>query len=203
MPIRQRYIHIYPLVYLADIIKYMLEVIGAGNPEYRGQDWGDVWANSQNCKQLSDEISHTIESRRSNEKERNKDDDREYAMPIWTQVVAVTKRSFVAYWRTPEYNIVSPIPHASMILQTKNLIGQIRPAHLHRPLQHLYLLAPGQQLHRHAIPPLLRLHDPHHLSAAHPAAAASLSTLPGPLRVPRSKLEDLPLDCIRNLCYPA
>lgn len=84
----------------------MLEVIGAGNPDYKGQDWGDVWANSENCKHLSDDINHVIESRRNNEKERSKDDEREYAMPIPAQVLAVTKRAFVAYWRTPEYNIV-------------------------------------------------------------------------------------------------
>ncbi|KAL3456754.1 ABC-2 type transporter-domain-containing protein [Aspergillus heterothallicus] len=89
----------------ANPAEYMLEVIGAGNPEYKGQDWGDVWAESQECKALSDEIKKLTESRRGNEQERNKDDDREYAMPIWTQVVAVTKRSFIAYWRTPEYNI--------------------------------------------------------------------------------------------------
>jgi hypothetical protein len=85
----------------------MLEVIGAGNPEYKGQDWADVWSESQEYKALSEEINNIIESRRGGEQERNKDDDREYAMPIWTQVVAVTKRSFVAYWRTPEYTIVS------------------------------------------------------------------------------------------------
>jgi ATP-binding cassette subfamily G (WHITE) protein 2 (SNQ2) len=86
----------------------MLEVIGAGDPNYKGQDWGDVWANSENCKKLSDEINKVVEMRRNNEKERNKDDDREYAMPIWVQILAVTKRSFTAYWRTPQYNIVRP-----------------------------------------------------------------------------------------------
>ncbi|KAL4767698.1 ABC-2 type transporter-domain-containing protein [Aspergillus nidulans var. acristatus] len=89
----------------ANPAEYMLEVIGAGDPNYKGQDWGDVWANSENCKKLSDEINKVVEMRRNNEKERNKDDDREYAMPIWVQILAVTKRSFTAYWRTPQYNI--------------------------------------------------------------------------------------------------
>ncbi|KAL2871009.1 putative ABC transporter [Aspergillus lucknowensis] len=89
----------------ANPAEYMLEVIGAGNPEYKGQDWGDVWSNSQESKALSEDISGIIESRQHDEKERRKDDDREYAMPIWTQVVTVTKRSFTAYWRTPQYNI--------------------------------------------------------------------------------------------------
>ncbi|KAL3478070.1 ABC-2 type transporter-domain-containing protein [Aspergillus californicus] len=89
----------------ANPAEYMLEVIGAGNPEYRGQDWGDVWASSQECKRLSDDIKSIVETRRNKEQEQNRDDDREFAMPIWTQVVTVTKRSFTAYWRTPEYNI--------------------------------------------------------------------------------------------------
>ncbi|KAL4735804.1 ABC-2 type transporter-domain-containing protein [Aspergillus similis] len=89
----------------ANPAEYMLEVIGAGDPNYKGQDWGDVWANSKNCKNLSDDINKVIETRRNNEKERNNDDNREYAMPIWVQIMAVTKRSFTAYWRTPQYNI--------------------------------------------------------------------------------------------------
>ncbi|KAL2810856.1 ABC-2 type transporter-domain-containing protein [Aspergillus granulosus] len=89
----------------ANPAEYMLEVIGAGNPEYKGQDWADVWSESQECKDLSTEINNIIVSRQRGEQERNKDDDREYAMPIWTQIVTVTKRSFIAYWRTPEYNI--------------------------------------------------------------------------------------------------
>ncbi|KAJ0419394.1 ABC-2 type transporter-domain-containing protein [Aspergillus carlsbadensis] len=89
----------------ANPAEYMLEVIGAGNPEYKGQDWADVWSESQECKALSDEINNIIESRRGGEQERDKDDGREYAMPIWTQIVVVTKRSFIAYWRTPEYTI--------------------------------------------------------------------------------------------------
>lgn len=85
----------------------MLEVIGAGNPEYKGQDWAEVWANSHLAKERSDEINQIIDTRRDKQDTGRKDDNREYAMPIWTQIVAVTKRSFISYWRTPEYNAVS------------------------------------------------------------------------------------------------
>lgn len=88
----------------------MLEVIGAGNPDYKGQDWGDVWANSPQAKERSDEINQIIQTRRDKQDTGRKDDNREYAMPIWVQIVAVTKRSFVAYWRSPEYNAVSYQP---------------------------------------------------------------------------------------------
>ncbi|KAJ5899540.1 CDR ABC transporter [Penicillium taxi] len=83
--------------------EYMLEVIGAGNPDYKGQDWGDVWTNSTESKQLSTEIDNVISSRRNVQDEKITNDDREYAMPLYVQVMAVTKRAFVAYWRLPDY----------------------------------------------------------------------------------------------------
>lgn len=39
------------------------------------------------------------------------DDDREFAMPLGTQVYAVVKRSFVSYWRTPDYMIGKFVLH--------------------------------------------------------------------------------------------
>ncbi|RHZ45989.1 putative ABC transporter [Aspergillus thermomutatus] len=89
----------------ANPAEYMLDVIGAGNPDYKGKDWGDVWAQSPQCKQLAEDIEKIIDSRRNSEDRQDKDDDREYAMPIWTQIVTVTKRAFVAYWRSPEYTL--------------------------------------------------------------------------------------------------
>ncbi|KAJ5825703.1 CDR ABC transporter [Penicillium riverlandense] len=86
----------------ANPAEYMLEVIGAGNPDYKGKDWGDVWANSSESTQLSQEIEDIINSRRNVQNETLKD-DREYAMPVHAQILAVTKRAFVAYWRTPDY----------------------------------------------------------------------------------------------------
>ncbi|OJJ45430.1 hypothetical protein ASPZODRAFT_69926 [Penicilliopsis zonata CBS 506.65] len=89
----------------ANPAEYMLEVIGAGNPDYKGKDWGDVWANSPQCQQLTEEIDGIISSRRDQFNEKATQDDREYAMPVWTQIVTVTRRSFIAYWRTPDYAI--------------------------------------------------------------------------------------------------
>ncbi|THC99137.1 hypothetical protein EYZ11_001388 [Aspergillus tanneri] len=88
----------------ANPAEYMLEVIGGGNPDYKGQDWAEVWARSPQAKARSEEIDQLIESRRGKEESESKDDTREYAMPIWAQILAVTKRSFTAYWRTPEYS---------------------------------------------------------------------------------------------------
>lgn len=87
----------------ANPAEYMLEAIGAGNPDYKGQDWGDVWASSPEHTQRSDEIQSMINDRRTASSTRATDDDREYAMPLSTQVYSVVKRSFTSYWRTPEY----------------------------------------------------------------------------------------------------
>lgn len=103
----------------------MLEVIGAGNPEYSGKDWADVWANSSESKQRSEEIDQIINSRCNEKDQGSRNDDREFAMPLWAQIVIVTKRAFIAYWRTPEYVIVcqtsSPNPRYSTWLTDKHI----------------------------------------------------------------------------------
>ena len=87
----------------ANPAEYMLEAIGAGNPDYHGQDWGDVWAASPERERESQEIQSMIADRRIVSDNAQLVDDREFAMPLGTQVKAVVLRSFKAYWRTPEY----------------------------------------------------------------------------------------------------
>lgn len=95
----------------ANPAEWMLEVIGAGNPDYEGQDWGDTWQQSKNFQEQTKEMGQMIEGRRHVEHSKNIQDDREYAMPIWTQTSAVVKRSFIAYWRTPNYIMGKMILH--------------------------------------------------------------------------------------------
>ncbi|KAJ0165507.1 Brefeldin A resistance protein [Colletotrichum tanaceti] len=83
--------------------EYMLEAIGAGDPNYKGKDWGDVWAQSEHKATRSREMDDMLSNRRDVEPSKSLKDDREYAMPLTTQTMAVVKRSFVAYWRTPNY----------------------------------------------------------------------------------------------------
>lgn len=82
----------------ANPAEYMLETIGAGDPNYKGKDWGDVWAESENHQQRSNEIAEMIGKRKNVEMSKNLKDDREYAMPVGVQTMAVVKRTFVAYW---------------------------------------------------------------------------------------------------------
>ncbi|KAF2274688.1 ABC drug exporter AtrF [Westerdykella ornata] len=86
----------------ANPAEYMLEAIGAGDPNYRGPDWGDIWATSEENKRLSEEIQGIIRDRRDASGSETRD-DREYAMPLSTQLVTVIHRSFVAMWRDPVY----------------------------------------------------------------------------------------------------
>lgn len=83
--------------------EYMLEAIGAGDPGYKGQDWGDIWAKSPQNEKLGKEIQDIISQRRDASKNEEARDDREYAMPYPKQWLAVVKRSFVAIWRDPPY----------------------------------------------------------------------------------------------------
>ena len=95
----------------ANPAEYMLEAIGAGDPDYKGQDWGDVWAASPERNQRSQEIQSMISERRSMSSGSKTDDNREYAMPLGTQLMAVVKRSFVSYWRDPDYVIGKVLLH--------------------------------------------------------------------------------------------
>lgn len=95
----------------ANPAEYMLEAIGAGDPNYKGKDWGDVWASSAEYEARSREIQEMIAERRNAPTHGKTDDDREFAMPLGTQVYAVVKRSFVSYWRTPDYMIGKFVLH--------------------------------------------------------------------------------------------
>ena len=87
----------------ANPAEYMLEAIGAGDPSYKGQDWGDVWRSSPEHSSRSSEIQSMITSRLSNTSAHPVSSTREYAMPLSTQLLAVIKRDFTSYWRTPDY----------------------------------------------------------------------------------------------------
>lgn len=91
--------------------EYMLEAIGAGNPDYKGQDWGDVWASSPEHAERSREIEQMIGERRIASTNSKMDDNREYAMPLGVQISTVLHRSFISYWRSPDYVIGKFLVH--------------------------------------------------------------------------------------------
>lgn len=99
----------------ANPAEYMLEAIGAGNPDYKGQDWGDVWASSPEYHERTQEIQQMIAEGRGKAVSSNVDDDREFAMPLGTQIHAVMHRAFTSYWRSPDYMIGKFFLHISKI----------------------------------------------------------------------------------------
>ncbi|KAK5006696.1 hypothetical protein LTR28_006184, partial [Elasticomyces elasticus] len=56
--------------------EYMLEAIGAGNPDYKGKDWAVVWEESDEHHARSDEIADMIETREDAELSKALRDDR-------------------------------------------------------------------------------------------------------------------------------
>ena len=103
----------------ANPAEYMLEAIGAGNPDYQGQDWGDVWQASKERQERLQEIGTMIERRRNASTVSQLKDDREFAMPLSTQVWTVIYRTFVSYWRSPEYIVGKFMLH--IVVSTCNL----------------------------------------------------------------------------------
>lgn len=89
----------------ANPAEFMLDAIGAGNPDYKGPDWGDIWDASKEKQAITEEVQDLISKRRSKESKDKITDDRDYAMPLSTQVSTVLHRSFTSYWRSPEYVI--------------------------------------------------------------------------------------------------
>jgi ATP-binding cassette, subfamily G (WHITE), member 2, SNQ2 len=90
------------LLSLADV-RYMLDAIGAGATAKTNHDWGKSWADSDEHKQISEEIKQICNQRKNAEISKFMKDQREYAMPLSTQIIAVTKRAFTSYWRDPNY----------------------------------------------------------------------------------------------------
>ncbi|KAI5807966.1 putative ABC transporter [Peziza echinospora] len=83
--------------------EYMLDVIGVGEGKKSNKDWGDIWSNSEEYSERTREIEEIITQRQQTGRESRPNDELEFAMPWATQVRAVVKRSFISYWRSPNY----------------------------------------------------------------------------------------------------
>jgi hypothetical protein len=95
--------------------RYMLDAIGAGATAKTSQDWSKKWKGSEECKKITDEVAEICNDRKNAEISRFVKDQREYAMPLSTQIVAVTKRSFTSYWRDPNYLLGKYTPHLTTV----------------------------------------------------------------------------------------
>lgn len=85
----------------ANPAEYMLEAIGAGNPDQRSEDWAEIWSRSKENALLTQEIQDMIRLKRSSSPPM--EDSAEYAMPIHVQIGTVVHRSFSSMWRSRDY----------------------------------------------------------------------------------------------------
>ncbi|KGO61449.1 CDR ABC transporter [Penicillium expansum] len=84
--------------------EYMLGIVNAGKND-KGQDWFDVWKQSNESTQVQTELER-IHHEKSNESSAVDDASQghsEFAMPFWFQLTQVTYRVFQQYWRMPAY----------------------------------------------------------------------------------------------------
>jgi ATP-binding cassette subfamily G (WHITE) protein 2 (SNQ2) len=85
----------------ANPAEYMLDAIGAGNPNQKGSDWADIWSRSPENARLTREIEDVV--RISGASRPRVEDAAEYAMPIQVQISTVVHRSFSSMWRSRDY----------------------------------------------------------------------------------------------------
>lgn len=67
-------------------------------------DWNEEWRQSQEAQDVLSEISSLKLTRsKSAGAHKKKDDETEFAAPVWTQTTMLTRRLFTQYWRDPSY----------------------------------------------------------------------------------------------------
>ena len=85
----------------ANPAEWMLEVIGAAPGTHSDIDWHNTWKNSPEYREVKDELRKLEADAKP--ATTNEENTKEFASPLWQQLVEVTKRVFVQYWRTPSY----------------------------------------------------------------------------------------------------
>lgn len=103
--------------------EWMLDAIGAGQAHRIGdRDWGDIWRDSDELKEVQDEIVR-LKAERINDA--TKVDDKEYATPLWYQVRIVNWRTQLAFWRSPNYGFTRLFNHVIIALLTGLMFLQL------------------------------------------------------------------------------
>ena len=82
--------------------EYMLDVIGAGATATVDRDWYEVWRNSHECQEATEELN-TIHDEGRKQPPVSATLRSTFANPWIYQARIVVKRSFLTYWRDPTY----------------------------------------------------------------------------------------------------
>ena len=81
-----------------NIADLLIEVTARGSAT---QDWCDIWAQSDEAAAVLDKIDNIAAAPKPRPEESTV--VRQYASSTASQIVQLTKRTFVQYWRTPDY----------------------------------------------------------------------------------------------------
>ncbi|GAA5843719.1 hypothetical protein JCM11251_003474 [Rhodosporidiobolus azoricus] len=88
----------------ANPAEYMLEAIGAGSGKAIGpKDWADIYLDSPEFARVKKEIEQLKQEGLALPESDDPSLKKEFATPFWTQCVIVTKRTFVSFYRSPDY----------------------------------------------------------------------------------------------------
>ena len=87
-----------------NVAEFILETAAKGGKREDGKklDWNKEWVNSEEAKNVLKEIEK-IKSERSKVEPRAQTEQHEFASPVASQTVELTKRLFIQYWRDPSY----------------------------------------------------------------------------------------------------
>jgi len=77
--------------------EYILDLIGASDPNCKDKDWTKIWSNSANHTSYIDNINQLITARLSQTSENQISNSCEFAMPWQTLVGTKVKWPFVNY----------------------------------------------------------------------------------------------------------
>ncbi len=78
-------------------------MVGAGPSGKSTKDWHEVWKNSNEAKEVQNELAQIKSEMGSQATEENEGTHSEFATPFINQLWEVTHRVFQQYWRAPGY----------------------------------------------------------------------------------------------------
>ena len=106
--------------------EYFLDVIGAGSRSSVTNDWGQIWTSSDLSKDRASTLDH-LSSTQSEKAVAFEDSENLYATSFWTQLQIVLRRTWLYYWREPDYassklwmNVGNSLLNSMTYLQSPN-----------------------------------------------------------------------------------
>ncbi|GAA6043179.1 hypothetical protein JCM8097_008713 [Rhodosporidiobolus ruineniae] len=101
----------------ANPAEYMLEAIGAGSGRAVGsKDWADIWNDSPEFDTVKREIAQLKEEGLAMPESTDPSLKKEYATSFMHQLRVVSRRTFLAFYRSPDYGFTRLFNHISIAL---------------------------------------------------------------------------------------